>query len=390
MTLQKPAADGVAVLVFPFAAGNVFPIARKLMVVMSELVDRPVLVSGGIPRSLLWPETVELQDIRLRMHYVKDRKPIWFSTSLWILKLILIQVRFGVQVFRMRHRIHAVICFFGCYYQVPILVARLLKKKVLTAVTGIDEYSARIEYGSSISPFVNILARFNFHLSHRLIIESLQLANRPALARYRDKLRNGALYLEDDLFHRERIAVHARQNIIGFIGSFRAAKGLLELIEAIPLTLEMLPELQFLLIGSGRLERVVHERVERSSYASRIACPGWVEHEHIPEYLNQMKLLVIPSLEEGLPNIALEALGCGTPVLATHAGGLADLIEHRVTGFYLSDLTPETIAQAIANAIHDPEIEAIACRGRQLIEQHYNLHAARARYAAILAEVVDG
>ena len=69
---------------------------------------------------------------------------------------------------------------------------------------------------------------------------------------------------------------------------------------------------------------------------------GWISHDELPSYLNMLKLLVVPSYTEGLPNIVIEAMSCGTPVLATPVGGVPDLIEDGITGFILEDNFPET------------------------------------------------
>ena len=72
---------------------------------------------------------------------------------------------------------------------------------------------------------------------------------------------------------------------------------------------------------------------------------GWISHDHLPEYLRMLQLLVIPSSTEGLPNIMLEAMACGTPVAATSVGAIPDVIREGETGYILEDNSPECISE---------------------------------------------
>ena len=51
---------------------------------------------------------------------------------------------------------------------------------------------------------------------------------------------------------------------------------------------------------------------------------GWQDYEKIPDFLNRICLLVLPSIGEGMPNVVLEAMACSTPVLASPVGGVPD------------------------------------------------------------------
>jgi glycosyltransferase involved in cell wall biosynthesis len=114
---------------------------------------------------------------------------------------------------------------------------------------------------------------------------------------------------------------------------------------------------------------------------------GWADATRVVVHLNQMRLLVLPSAGEGLPNAILEAMACGTPVLASAVGGIADLIRHTENGYLLPDRSPETIALAIEQAMDHQDLPEVAQRAREYVVEHYSLEASTQRWRQVLAEL---
>jgi glycosyltransferase involved in cell wall biosynthesis len=78
---------------------------------------------------------------------------------------------------------------------------------------------------------------------------------------------------------------------------------------------------------------------------AHIDLPGWISHDDLPNYLNRFWLLVLPSYTERFPGIMLEAMSCGTPVLATPVGVIPDVIIGEKTGFIMENSTPWSALQ---------------------------------------------
>ena len=112
---------------------------------------------------------------------------------------------------------------------------------------------------------------------------------------------------------------------------------------------------------------------------------GWIPHNELPTYLNNFKLLVLPSYTEGLPNIMLEAMACGTPVLVTPVGAIRDVIENEETGFILDDNSPQGIGDSVIHALNHPHSKTIANNGRIFIESEFSFEKAVDSYATILS-----
>jgi len=374
----------VAVLVFPFVSPSVFAFAEKLALVMSSVTTQTVLISGGIPADIAWPETVQVYDIGLRLHHVKERYPVWFSSLVWLGKVLVAQVLLARALFQLRREIDVVVCSLGCYYQFPVLMSKLLGKILLCASMGLDSLGTKLNYGDVLATLISGMARFNLALSDGVLVESLRLGAHADLASSRHKLQNGALFLEDLESFSAQIPIQKRGPVIGYVGRLVAEKGALEFAQAIPLALGQRPDLRFLIIGTGRLDDALEEFMSGQSWRNRVTWLKWVDHDRIPDYLNQLSLVVIPSYSEGLPNLALEAMGCGTPVLATPVGGIPDVVIDGETGFLLEGNSPDVIAQAIIRAVSEPDLGIIARQAREVIERKYTFDAASRRYQAIL------
>ncbi|MFC1994375.1 glycosyltransferase, partial [Chloroflexota bacterium] len=107
-----------------------------------------------------------------------------------------------------------------------------------------------------------------------------------------------------------------------------------------------------------------------------------------PGYLNDLKLLILPSYSEGLPKSVIEAMACGTPVLATSVGGIPDVIKDGETGFIMEDNSPETIAQNVVRALNNPNLEQITQNARKLVEQEYSCEIIVGKYKQALEMVI--
>ena len=141
--------------------------------------------------------------------------------------------------------------------------------------------------------------------------------------------------------------------------------------KAIPSILEQCNDVEFLIGGDGQLLGDLKEELKKSDCYDRVKFSGGIPHEEVPDYLNELKLLVLSSYSEGLPGIVQEAMACGTPVLATPAGGVPDLIKDGETGFILENNSPECIAEGVIKVLSSKNLGEIIEKARKLIEEEY-------------------
>lgn len=80
-------------------------------------------------------------------------------------------------------------------------------------------------------------------------------------------------------------------------------------------------------------------------------CVGARPHEEVPLWMNASDVLCLPSLNEGLPNVALEAMACGLPVVASHVGGVPEIVQEGMNGFLVPPSDPKALAEALQRAL---------------------------------------
>ena len=168
-----------------------------------------------------------------------------------------------------------------------------------------------------------------------------------------------------------------------FLGRLRKKKGIYDLLNAIPLVLESVPNASFVLAGDGELIEVA-ARAAALGIAHAVTLPGWVDGPDKDTLLTQAGVLVLPSYFEGLPICILEAMAIGLPVVATSVGGIPDLLENGHCGV----LVPPGDAKALANALVTLLLDVAASeklrvRAFKRAQEVYSVQAINASLGAI-------
>lgn len=125
---------------------------------------------------------------------------------------------------------------------------------------------------------------------------------------------------------RAGLGIEAGQRLMTYVGRFIESKGLEELMTAFQRMATDDPALRLALIGDGVMKERLTARVSSSAFADRILMPGSLPPEDVARWLGASDLLVLPSWSEGYPNVVVEALACGRPVVATDVGGTREIV----------------------------------------------------------------
>lgn len=114
------------------------------------------------------------------------------------------------------------------------------------------------------------------------------------------------------------------------IGRLVPQKGFALAIDAVASLVAKYPDLTLVLVGSGTERGSLTERARARGISDRVRFLGEVVHEGIPRLLWSAHRLVLPSFREGYPNVVVEAIAAGVPVVATPIGGIPEIVDAEV------------------------------------------------------------
>lgn len=112
-------------------------------------------------------------------------------------------------------------------------------------------------------------------------------------------------------------------------------KGLSDVIKSIPLVVKELNNVSFILTGGENVYKVEQE-CDKRGIREYVNFWGWIKEEEIIKLYNSVDMLLLPSYNEGLPYVIIEALAAGLPIISTPVGGIPEVIEDGKNGYLIS------------------------------------------------------
>ncbi|MGX9846164.1 glycosyltransferase [Limimaricola litoreus] len=170
-----------------------------------------------------------------------------------------------------------------------------------------------------------------------------------------------------------------------FVGRLSAVKGLPVLLRALARARESRPALTLDLVGDGE-DRAGLERLATDlGLGDAVRFHGYLGQAEVARMLRETGALVLPSFAEGVPVVLMEAMAAARPVIATRVGGVAELVEHGVSGLLVPPGAEAPLAEAIAALSGDAARRAaMGAAGRATVISGFDARAEAARMLRLL------
>lgn len=185
---------------------------------------------------------------------------------------------------------------------------------------------------------------------------------------------------------RRSLGLGQKEAVIGFVGWLLPIKGPDYLLKAMDYIWPELPEAVLVMVGKGELDVDLRAETLRKNVNGKVKFLGW--REDINELMPVFDMLVLPSLNEGMGRVLIEAMAAGKPVVASRVGGIPDLVRHGETGYLVPPADEKSLADAILMLLNDrDEAKLMGQRGKQMCQQ-FSLEAMIAKLDDLYSDLV--
>ena len=170
------------------------------------------------------------------------------------------------------------------------------------------------------------------------------------------------------------------ERLVCFVGRLVHEKGVHVLIGAVPKVLAAMPNVNFVIVGEGGMKDYLAKEAWDFGVADHVFFTGFVDEQTLISIYRASDVAVFPSLYEPFGITALEAMAAKTPVVVTDTGGLAEIVQHEMTGIKVYVDNSDSLAWGILRVLKNPDV-ADKIRGngygKLLVEYDWNAIAER-------------
>lgn len=176
--------------------------------------------------------------------------------------------------------------------------------------------------------------------------------------------------------------------VIGAAGRLVELKGFDYLVRAVAAVRREFPDLRVELAGAGPFRPKLEDAVSRSGLRQHIEFLGWIDD--LKPVLAGWDVFVMPSLEEGFPVAALDAMAAGLPVLATSVGGVPELIQDGKTGCLVPPGDSDALAAGLRLLLANPELRLdMGTAGYRHVRDHFRVDKMAQNFARLYDELLS-
>ncbi len=167
-------------------------------------------------------------------------------------------------------------------------------------------------------------------------------------------------------------SLNSKEKKIIFVGNLRPEKGLNYLIEAVLHISKKDINIQLLVVGDGPQRESLEKMVTKLNINDKVTFSGKTDTNRVPVYLKNSDVFVLPSLHEGFPNVLLEAMASGLPVVASDVCGINEIIEDNKNGFLVKPQNSKEIAEKILLLLDNRYLRENICKENRKKASRYS------------------
>jgi glycosyltransferase involved in cell wall biosynthesis len=182
----------------------------------------------------------------------------------------------------------------------------------------------------------------------------------------------------------------ARKRVALVVSRLVPIKNVALALEALALVTTRCPDLVLVVVGDGPLRAELDARARSHGVADRVVFVGRVAHEQVPAWYRAADLFVLPSTFDNSPNVALEAMSAGLPVVATDVGGVSEYVKSGINGQLVAAGDAAALAEAMVSLAQDGEYSRrIGRHNRDEVVSRYSWAQSARALRAVYQQVLE-
>lgn len=179
------------------------------------------------------------------------------------------------------------------------------------------------------------------------------------------------------------------------VGRLTEKKGMDTLVKAFASVRKNHPRAKLIIVGEGEEKGKLRRLIRKYKLGKQVVLKGAMPHQEVQRELARCHLFVIACKtarngdQEGIPNVLMEAMASGRPVISTYHSGIPELVEHKETGYLVPERSPAKMGRMI-NRVLDSREEwpEVVARARAKVERNHNVDKQRAKLEELYLRVM--
>jgi glycosyltransferase involved in cell wall biosynthesis len=187
--------------------------------------------------------------------------------------------------------------------------------------------------------------------------------------------------VDSDKFNPKISGTHIREKysignspVILVVSAGTVLKGVVFVFLAMCEIVKVFPKARLMVVGiDAKYREQMISTVKRFHIQRNVILIGRIPNYEMPEYYASSDVVVLPSLHENFPVVGLEAMSSGKPIIATHVGGIPELVTNNENGILVSPGNVEQIVKALLNLLEHPSLRnRLGSMGRKIVEEKFD------------------
>jgi glycosyltransferase involved in cell wall biosynthesis len=187
---------------------------------------------------------------------------------------------------------------------------------------------------------------------------------------------------------RQELGIAQDAPVLITVAVLRPPKGIQYMLEALPAIVQAVPDVVYVVVGSGEHEAKLQELVQQKQIAENVLFTG--ARSDIPSLLAMSDIFVLPTLTEALPTVLAEAMAAQKPIIASQVGGVPEMVEHERNGLLLEPAQPAQLVDACVRLLRNPsEAERMGKTGLEIAHQRFDIRKQAQRLGDVYLQLLE-